>query len=79
MLMLQFSYSCSIPWKISSVFKETDLYVLFFQEHEETSMEGVQICGVNNSSPPNDREDNKHPLKFGESVVSVNVLKFPNL
>jgi hypothetical protein len=42
-------------------------------------MEGVQICGVNNSSPPNDREDNKHPLKFGESVVSVNVLKFPNL
>jgi nuclear receptor subfamily 5 group A protein 3 len=40
------------------------------QEHEDTSMEGVQICGISNSSsPPCQSEDNKHPLKFGESVV----------
>jgi hypothetical protein len=48
----------------------------FFQDHEETSMEGVQICGVNNNSSPSHREDNKHPLKFGESVVNINVLNF---
>jgi hypothetical protein len=50
---------------------------LLFQDHEETSMEGVQICGVNNNSSPSQREDNKYPLKFGESVV--NVLHFHSL
>jgi hypothetical protein len=43
-------------------------------------MEGVQICGVNNnSSPPGHREDNKHPLKFGESVVIISILNILNL
>jgi len=52
-------------------------YLSVFQEHEDTSMEGVQICGISNSSsPPCQSEDNKHPLKFGESVVNINI---PNL
>jgi hypothetical protein len=52
---------------------------LVFQEHEDTSMEGVQICGIsNNSSPPSHIEDNKHPLKFEESVVNINVLNMHN-
>jgi hypothetical protein len=43
-------------------------------------MEGVQICGISNSSsPPSHSEDNKHPLKFGESVVNINVLNIRNL
>lgn len=78
LLALQFSCSYNSPLTKLHFIRDNDLCLFFFQEHEETSMEGVQICGVNNSSPQIDREDNKRPLKFGESVVSVNILKFPN-